>query len=91
MITPLINAINLLQKGEHLMKYQIGSILKQSRKNKKLSVEDVAYFLHKNDVSVSTKTIYGWENDFAYPSINNFLLLCKLYKIDNLNTFSTKS
>lgn len=60
------------------MKYQIGSILKQARKNKNLSVDDVAYYLIQNNIIISTKTIYGWENDFACPSVNVFLHLCQL-------------
>lgn len=70
------------------MKYLIGSTLKNARKNAGMSVDDVACFLHKNEVSVATKTIYGWENDFSVPSVSTFLLLCELYGInDILNTF----
>lgn len=69
------------------MKPKIGTILKQLRKSKNLSVDDVANFFIKNDILISNKTIYGWENDFAYPSINKFLLLCELYEIKDITIF----
>ena len=64
---------------------KIGSILKQIRKSKNLSIDDVAYFFIKNNILISNKTIYGWENDFAYPPLNKFLLLCELYEIDDIS------
>jgi len=70
------------------MKYFIGPILKKARKNKELSVEDVANHLDTMEYPVSAKTIYGWEEDFAYPSVPVFLLLCELYDIEDiLGTF----
>lgn len=70
------------------MKYIIGNELKKARKNAKMTVEDVVAFLGENDIYVSTKTVYGWENDFAYPSVHIFLLLCEKYGItDVIGTF----
>ena len=66
------------------MKYLIGSTLKNARKNVGMSVEDVSRFLNENEITVATKTIYGWENNFSMPSINIFLLLCKCYGIKDI-------
>ena len=71
---------------------KIGSTLKQIRKSKNLSIDDVAYFFIKNNILISNKTIYGWENNFANPPLNKFLLLCELYEIkDVIKTFNIKS
>lgn len=73
------------------MKLKIGSTLKQLRKSKNLSIDDVAHFLIKNNIIISNKTIYGWENDFAYPPLHKFFLLCELYEIDDIaEIFSSK-
>lgn len=70
------------------MKNSIGTTLKNARKNAGMTVEDVYNFLAENNINSAIKTIYGWENDFSYPGINTFLLLCKLYGIkDILETF----
>ncbi len=74
------------------MNESIGTILKNSRKNVGMSVEDVSDFLGKHNIKVATKTIYGWENDSSSPNINIFLLLCEMYGIkDVLQTFGHKS
>ena len=68
---------------------KIGTILKQLRKSKNLSIDDVAYFFIKNNILISNKTIYGCENDFTYPPLNKFLLLCDLYEIDDISIFKS--
>ena len=73
------------------MKYKIVSTLKQIRKSKNLSIDDVAYFFTKNDTLISNKTIYGWENDFSYPPLNKFILLCEMYEINDISIFKNKS
>lgn len=74
------------------MKYAIGSTLKKKRRQAKLKVENVTDFLRENGVNVAHKTIYGWENESAFPSINTFLLLCELYEIEDvLKTFKKDS
>lgn len=66
------------------MKYIIGSKLKQARKEHGFSIEDIVYFLQTKEIDVSPKTVYGWENDFSYPSVYIFLLLCEKYEITNI-------
>ena len=70
------------------MNISIGATLKNARKNAGLTVKDVCCILMKNDINIAEKTIYGWENDFCYPNIKTFLLLCNLYGMkDVLVTF----
>lgn len=70
------------------MEKPIGATLKNARKDAGLSVKDVRQMLLKNNIDVAEKTIYGWENDFCYPNIKTFLLLCNLYGMkDVLVTF----
>ena len=72
-----------------IMKIKIGTTLKQLRKSKNLSIDDVAHFFIKNDILISNKTIYGWESDFAVPPLNKFLLLCELYEIEDISIFKS--
>lgn len=70
----------------------VGTILKKSRKKAGLSVEDVYKYLLENNIHSNPKTIYGWENNFSFPNIHTFLLLCKCYGIkDILSTFGYDS
>ena len=70
------------------MKYIIGETLKNARKSAGFSVSDIVSFLQDNGIETSAKTIYGWESNFAYPSVHVFLLLCEKYKIsDVVGTF----
>ena len=66
------------------MKYLIGNALRQARKNAKMKVVDVVKYLEEQGIPVAEKTVYGWENDSAYPSITIFLLLCERYSIENI-------
>ena len=72
------------------MKPKIGITLKQIRESKNLSIDEVVNYFIKNNILISNKTIYGWENGYTYPPLNKFLLLCELYEIsDVVKTFKT--
>lgn len=60
---------------------KFGSNLKELRKNKKLSQEDLAEY-----VGVSRQSVSKWETGDAYPEMNNILMLCKIFncKINDL-------
>ena len=60
---------------------KFGSNLKELRKLKKLSQEDLA-----EHVGVSRQSISKWETGDAYPEMNNILMLCKIFncKINDL-------
>lgn len=71
---------------------KIGEMLKHYRKQNDLTVSDVALQLRNNyQIHVSEKTIYGWESNQAHPTTDTFVLLCELYKINNLNEALGKS
>lgn len=66
----------------------ISKVLKTYRKLNQYTVQDVAVRLEENHVPVATKTIYGWESGQTQPDADTLLVLCKIYKIDNiLETF----
>ena len=52
--------------------------LKELRETHGLSQKDVANYLN-----LSRQAISQWENQKAYPDIDNIVLLCKLYKISS--------
>ena len=53
---------------------KFGSNLKELRKTKKLSQEDLA-----ERVGVSRQSVSKWETGDAYPEMNNILMLCKIF------------
>ena len=53
---------------------KFGSNLKELRKSKKLSQEDLA-----EKVGVSRQSVSKWETGDAYPEMNNILMLCKIF------------
>jgi len=56
-------------------------ILKSKRKELKLSVKEVVNLLSQHQISIATKTLYGWENGTRQPDADTFLTLCKIYGI----------
>ncbi len=62
----------VLKGGENLMKF--GDNLRNLRKSKKLSQEDLA-----EKMRVSRQSVSKWENSEAYPEMNNLLELCKIF------------
>ncbi len=66
----------------------IAKVLKEYRKINHYSVEEVALKLTENNLPFAAKTIYGWENGQTQPDADTLLVLCKIYRIDNiLETF----
>lgn len=71
-----------------MKKEVIAKVLKESRKQNALSVKEVVGKLHDKSLSVSEKTIYGWENGQSQPNADTLLVLCEIYNInDILGTF----
>lgn len=67
---------------------EIGSILRESRVNAKMSVEQVSKILTKYGYRASQKTVYSWENWNSRPDIEILMRLCDIYGIkDILKTF----
>lgn len=62
----------------------IGTLLKSKRKELKLSVKQVVDSLKNYNISISEKTLYGWENNYRQPDVDTFLILCAIYQISNV-------
>ena len=66
----------------------ISKVLKAYRKLNQYSVNDLVIKLEENHLPVAAKTVYGWESGQTQPDADTLLVLCKIYKIDNiLDTF----
>lgn len=65
----------------------LGRMLRYYRKANRLSVNQVVDKLKKDyEITISPKTVYGWENSQNQPTADMLLVLCKLYKITNVIT-----
>lgn len=62
----------------------IGTLLKLKRKELNLSVKQVVDSLKSYNISISEKTLYGWENNYRQPDVDTFLILCAIYQISNV-------
>lgn len=62
----------------------IGTLLKSKRKELNLSVKQVVDSLKSYNISISEKTLYGWENNYRQPDADTFLILCAIYQISNV-------
>lgn len=70
----------------------ISIFLKQLRKTSGLSANEVVSQLKKYGIEISSKTLYGYENDASMPNANVFVALCRIYKCDNpMNVFGSPS
>lgn len=65
----------------------IGSLLKNKRKELKLSVKYVTEALSKYNINISEKTLYGWENNYRQPDADAFLILCLIYNITDVLSY----
>lgn len=63
----------------------LGRMLRYYRKACGYSVQQVADKLkNEYNISLSPKTIYGWENSQNQPSADTLLVLCKIYNINRI-------
>ncbi len=66
-------------------KRPIGEILKQRRKELKISAADVCDILKNVDnIEISVSTLYGYENGHRKLPPETLLALCDIYDLDNL-------
>ena len=63
---------------------KIAKVLKESRKRNRLSVGDVVTRLANHSCKVAEKTVYGWESGQAQPDADTLLLLCEIYRINDI-------
>lgn len=74
-----------MKGGEYM---DIGSVLRESRLNAKMSVGQVSKILMEQGYKASQKTVYSWENGNSRPDIEILMKLCDIYDIkDILRTF----
>lgn len=65
---------------------KIGDMLKKYRKMNSMTVADVVTKLdQKYSIKVAEKTVYGWESNQAHPTTDTFVVLCEMYKINDLS------
>lgn len=63
---------------------KIALVLKQYRKKRNLTVQQVADTLAAHGYHVAPKTIYGWENGATQPDSDTLMFLCELYDIKDI-------
>lgn len=74
-----------------MLKESISEILKSRRKELGYSVKDVVSLLKENGVDISEKTLYGWESGHRQPDADTFLIICRLYEINDLMSLGSES
>ena len=62
-------------------KTEIAQSFKNCRLQSGLSTSETVSALEQRNVSISPKTLYGWEKARSQPDINTFLLLCDIYGV----------
>lgn len=66
----------------------IADTLREYRRKRQLSIQDVALLLEEKRQPVSPKTIYSWEKGTTQPDIDTLFQLCSIYEIrDMKNAF----
>ena len=77
----------LIIQGVDIMKEYIAAVLKSLRNSKGFSADYVVNELKKLGNSISTVTLYGYENGVSQPKADTFLQICKIYDIKDFNIF----
>ena len=58
--------------------------LKRIREKERITVKEVQEELLRRGVTVSNKTIYGWESGHRMPDADVFLILCDIYGVNSV-------
>lgn len=64
--------------------YSVGRIISLYRKKRRLSQPELAQKLQECGISISYKSISGWEKDTCEPSVTTFLTLCRILEIPDV-------
>jgi len=60
-------------------------ILKDIRNKKGITIAEAAEYIEQETFNrVSKKTLYGWEEGTSRPDIESFIVLCRLYGIQDI-------
>lgn len=73
-----------LNRSLELNQADISFILKDERKRCNLSVDSVCEQLKQKGITISEKTLYGYENGVSKPKLETFLALCDIYGIRSI-------
>ena len=65
-------------------KAEIAKVLKEYRQKTGLSSKEVTGKLSLHGITVSPKTLYGWESGHSQPDADTLLLLCDIYGIEDI-------
>lgn len=68
------------------MKYKIGEVIANHRKNKKLSQIELSEKLAEKDVSVTNAAISAWEKGNSMPTTESLLAVCEILEINDIYT-----
>lgn len=63
---------------------EFGLKLRKLREDSELSVKEVVEQLASMGITLSEKTLYGYEKGIRMPNADLFLCLCKIYKCNNI-------
>lgn len=66
-------------------KKDVANILKIARARNKMTVEEVAAALKAHGYDIVPKSMYNYESGLSSPPVPMFLILCKIYGIDDLS------
>lgn len=65
-------------------KKDVANLLKDARARNKMSVEEVAAALKTSGFEIVPKSIYNYESGTSSPPVPMFLVMCRIYGIDDL-------
>lgn len=65
-------------------KSMIAILLKDRRSLCNLSAAEVVQKLSAKGITLSEKTLYGYENGVSLPNVPTFIALCDIYEIDDI-------
>lgn len=69
-----------------MQKKEIGSILRVMRNTANMQTSDVVIALKKRGITLSEKTLYGYENGQSSPQISTLFELCSIYGITDIGS-----
>ena len=67
-----------------MTKEQVTALLYDKRREKKLTGEEVVQKLKSYGITISPKTLWGYERGNCQPPVPTFIALCKIYEIEDV-------
>lgn len=66
-------------------KKDVANLLKDARARCKMSIEEVAAALKTYGYEIVPKSMYNYENGTSQPPVSMFLVLCRIYGIEDID------